>query len=220
MISPRISFGAAALIAAMFAASLYALAQLPHGAIVPIHFGFDGTPNGWAPAPVGLLLLPAMAAALSALFALLPRIDPRGGNLLRSEKAMGTIWLAVTLLCAAAHALVIAGALHIKLAGANLLMVLIGGFFVVVGNVFGKLRTNYMVGIRTPWTLADERVWDQTHRFGGRVFVAGGLAMIALCLAAPAARFLPAAYMTIIMCMVALPILKSYTLWRARVSSN
>jgi uncharacterized membrane protein len=150
MTTARISFGATILIAIMFGASLYTLALLPHGAQVPIHFGFDGTPNGWAPAPIGLLLMPAMAAGLSVLFALLPRIDPRGGNLLRSEKAVGTIWLAVVLLCAAAHYLVVAGALHVPFTGGKLIMVLIGGFFVVIGNVFGKLRANYMVGIRTP----------------------------------------------------------------------
>lgn len=220
MTTARISFGATILIAIMFGASLYTLALLPHGAQVPIHFGFDGTPNGWAPAPIGLLLMPAMAAGLSVLFALLPRIDPRGGNLLRSEKAVGTIWLAVVLLCAAAHYLVVAGALHVPFTGGKLIMVLIGGFFVVIGNVFGKLRANYMVGIRTPWTLADERVWDQTHRFAGRVFVAGGLAMIALCLAAPDAQLGAVGYMGIIMCMIILPIARSYQLWHSRVSSN
>lgn len=54
-----------------------------------------------------------------------------------------------------------------------------GVLFIVVGNVFGKLRWNYTVGIRTPWTLADERVWDKTHRFGGWVFVIGGFVLLA-----------------------------------------
>lgn len=53
---------------------------------------------------------------------------------------------------------------------------LVDGLFLVIGNVMGKLRPNYTVGIRTPWTLANDRVWDQTHRFGGKTFVfAGGL---------------------------------------------
>lgn len=48
-------------------------------------------------------------------------------------------------------------------------------FFVLIGNVMGKLRRNFYVGVRTPWTLASERVWNATHRFAAKTFVAGGL---------------------------------------------
>jgi uncharacterized membrane protein len=53
-------------------------------------------------------------------------------------------------------------------------------FFVLIGNVMGKLRRNFYVGVRTPWTLASERVWNATHRFAAKTFVAGGLVGLAL----------------------------------------
>jgi uncharacterized membrane protein len=47
-----------------------------------------------------------------------------------------------------------------------------------MGNYMGKLKPNWFVGIRTPWTLSSETVWNKTHRFGGKVFMLGGLIMI------------------------------------------
>ncbi|HMC92889.1 MAG TPA: SdpI family protein, partial [Allosphingosinicella sp.] len=40
----------------------------------------------------------------------------------------------------------------------------IGAMFVLIGNQLGKSRSMYLVGIRTPWTLASEEVWIRTHR--------------------------------------------------------
>jgi uncharacterized membrane protein len=48
-------------------------------------------------------------------------------------------------------------------------------FFILIGNVMGKLRRNFYLGVRTPWTLASERVWNATHRFAARIMVASGL---------------------------------------------
>jgi uncharacterized membrane protein len=53
-------------------------------------------------------------------------------------------------------------------------------FIILFGNVMGKLRRNFYIGVRTPWTLADERVWNATHRFAARTFVASGLVGLAL----------------------------------------
>jgi uncharacterized membrane protein len=45
----------------------------------------------------------------------------------------------------------------------------------LLGNVLGKVRRNFYIGVRTPWTLASEKVWDTTHRFAARAFVLAGL---------------------------------------------
>jgi uncharacterized membrane protein len=62
--------------------------------------------------------------------------------------------------------------------GADPGRVVLGGvslFFVLLGNVMGKVRRNFYIGIRTPWTLASERVWVDTHRLAGRTMVASGV---------------------------------------------
>ncbi len=60
---------------------------------------------------------------------------------------------------------------------------IIGGtclLIALLGNVMGKVRRNFYIGIRTPWTLASERVWNATHRFAAKTFMAGGLAGLVL----------------------------------------
>ena len=48
-------------------------------------------------------------------------------------------------------------------------------FFALMGNVMGKVRKNFYIGIRVPWTLASDRVWNDTHRLAAWLMVAGGI---------------------------------------------
>jgi len=203
-----------ALIAAMAAAGLWALLQLPEGARVPVHFNGRGEPDGWAGAGFGLFMLPGLALALLGLQGLLPRIDPRGDNLRRSAKALATIWCAVALLLALLQGHIVMLALGLAQPLPRLPLLLVGGLFVVMGNILGKLRPNFTVGIRTPWTLANERVWDQTHRFGGKAFVLAGAALLALSLAAPPAEWLMPAILAAALGPALAAVLRSWWLWR------
>jgi uncharacterized membrane protein len=54
------------------------------------------------------------------------------------------------------------------------MMFVLFAFFALLGNVMGKIKRNFFMGIRTPWTLADERVWHATHRYAGRLWLVGG----------------------------------------------
>jgi uncharacterized membrane protein len=60
-------------------------------------------------------------------------------------------------------------------------------FIGLIGNFLGKVKKNFYVGIRTPWTLASDKVWIGTHRLGARIMTFGGFACtIALWLGVPA----------------------------------
>jgi hypothetical protein len=66
--------------------------------------------------------------------------------------------------------------------------VFLGGiclFFALIGNVMGKVRRNFWMGVRTPWTLASEPVWNQTHRLAAWLFVAAGLVGFVLVMLLP-----------------------------------
>jgi uncharacterized membrane protein len=198
----------------MAAAGWMAIARTPPAALVAVHFGFDGRPNGFAHPVVAFLLLPAVAAGLWVLLAVAPRLDPRGANLARSQTAYGLIWLLVTMFMAAVQGAVIGIAAGENIAMPQLTAFLMAGLFVIAGNFMGKIRPNNFIGIRTPWTRANDRVWDQTHRLGGFVFVAAGLAMAAapFLISDPhrlmlAAALLPSA-------AVLVPVCWSYVLWR------
>ena len=116
---------------------------------------------------------------------LLPHIDPRGDNIRRSGPAYGTMLIAGTVWFGLFHAFIVAHALGFKINDLDAMGIFIdvfGALLIITGNVFGKLRWNFTLGIRTPWTLADERVWDKTHRFAGWLFVINGFIVLATAL--------------------------------------
>jgi uncharacterized membrane protein len=214
VVSRQSAMASAAMIALMAIAGIWALLQLPSDVQIPIHFNASGDADGWARPWFGLFVLPAIALVTWTIQALLPRIDPRGPNLARSATAYGTIWLAVTAVLAVVQAIIIATALGVDFNRGRLFLSLIAGLLIVVGNVMGKLRWNYTVGIRTPWTLADERVWDKTHRLGGRSLVLGGILLLATAFLplTPVSRGIAVVVIAAGACLTA--VVASYVYWR------
>jgi uncharacterized membrane protein len=203
------------LISAMILAGVWVVLELPSDARVPIHFDANGTPNGWAGPAMAVFMTPALAVMFWGLQWLLPKIDPRGDNLVRSAVAVSAIFTALTVLLTVVQGVIVAAAMGVQAPNFSLGLVLPGGLLVVIGNVLGKLRPNYSVGIRTPWTLDNERVWDQTHRFGGKISVLGGV-LLCLLAALPMEPTwqVPAVVVVSLVC-AATSVLKSYLLWRA-----
>ena len=204
-----------AVIAAMLLAGLCVVVALPSDARVAIHFDANGQPSGWASPAMAVFLMPVLAWLLWGLMRLLHKIDPRGDNLRQSAGAVRTISLTLTCLLAAVQAVIVAGALGAPAPKSSFGLLLVGGVLLVTGNVMGKLRPNHFVGIRTPWTLANDRVWDQTHRYGGKVFVLGGALLCVLgALSLVPGREGPAILVVTLACG-GLVTWRSYRLWRA-----
>jgi uncharacterized membrane protein len=179
----------AAMTLVMAAVSVWALTQLPD-APLPIQWGLDGRPLHFAPAPLALLLPPAVAAVLTLLFAVLPKIMPPRGDLTRSRlpyaiAATGTVAMLLVL-----HLLLIAYAFGAPVNVSGVGVAATGALVAVIGNYLPKTRYNYLLGIRTPWTLADERVWDRTHRFTGGWLMAAGVLALVIGLLAPSSPVL------------------------------
>ena len=204
----------ALLVIFMALAGMSALGRIPADSLVAIHFDVSGTPNGWAPAWIGLSLLPSISSFAWLLLHRLPAIDPSGDNVLRSRHAVRAIWLASIAVIALAQLLIVTQALGMRTPLGPVIGTTVGVVLAAIGNVMGKLRWNYTIGIRTPWTLFNERVWDKTHRFAGKVFVLVGAA-IAACSWFPAIQGIqkPVVISGIIL-VVVLPVLKSYLLWK------
>lgn len=218
MVDRRFLRAAGVIVAAMWLAGALALHRLPAGARVATHFDAAGAADGWSPATTGLFVVPAVASLMALLFGALPSLDPKGHNLMRSAKAVRTIGLAVLLLLAVVHLLVAGPALGLHWDVPRALLLALGALFAVIGNVLGKLRPSFTVGIRTPWTLADDRVWDQTHRFGGRCFVAGGLLLVAASFVEAGPHHLLALVLVVALGSTLACVLQSWRLWH-RVSN-
>ena len=147
-------------------------------ATVPTHWGLDGQVNGWGPSWLAAFLLPAILIAMYFLFDLLPKIDPRRENYADFKKVYAFFKTAIMVVLFGIYIIASLNAVGVVVSVAFWTPVLIGLLFIVIGNYFGKIRNNYFVGIRTPWTLASEENWNKTHRLGGKLFVLGGILMM------------------------------------------
>lgn len=152
--------------------------HIPDGPVA-IHFGLDGTPNGYQPRDTALLLMPGIALVLLVLLLwVLPAIMPKNTPIGRSAGAYGAIIMAVVAIQVVIQAALVLHAAGVPLDVGKVAFAGVGLLFVIIGNYLPKIRKNWIAGIRTPWTLSDERVWDKTHRAAGLWFVIGGLVML------------------------------------------
>lgn len=203
----------AVLIAGMMAVSVWAWPLIPATASIAVHFDLDGRANGWMSRDAALLIVPASAAILAVLFAVLPRFTRRKEGLAASSAGYLAGWIGTMTVLFVAHCAVIlkARGWHIDLAGSMSLVVAL--FFIAIGNVLGKTRPNAFVGVRTPWTRKSDYAWDKSNRAAGRMMVAAGLAS----LAAMAADGPKAAHIVLfggIAVMAVVSVTLSYIYWR------
>jgi uncharacterized membrane protein len=95
-------------------------------------------------------------------------------------------------------------------------LALVGALFVVIGNVLPLARSNFMFGIRTPWTLSSDRVWVRTHRLGGYMMTAAGFVMIAAGLLLPAELSIMVVVAAVASAAIA-PAVYSYLTWKREI---
>lgn len=168
--------------AALALFTIFIWVTLPDLEKYPLHWDANGNPDGHGSKRgvfLTLLLFPLSLIGLTSLFYFMPKMEPLRENLEKSETAYETIWILSIGFMTAVGALVAYAITSEKGAqlGSSPRLVVIGLslLFIGIGNVLGKVRQNFMMGIRTPWTLTSELSWEKTHRVGSRVFVFGGL---------------------------------------------
>jgi uncharacterized membrane protein len=163
---------AALLIAAMLIVTLVVYPDLPSQ--VPMHWNLRGEVDRYGD-KLEIFLMPAAMAVVALLFAALPWLSPRRFEVDTFRSTYLYIMLLVLAFMAYVHVLTIWVALSKPL---DVNRALLGALFLLLallGNVLGRVRRNFYIGVRTPWTLASEKVWDATHRFAARAFVLAGL---------------------------------------------
>lgn len=202
------------LVVTMLGAAYAVAASVPADLQLPAHWGLDGEPDRYSDKWTALALPPLMTAGLSLLFYFLPSLEPRKRGLERSQGLYLWGWASLLLLGAFLQLAVISTALDWALDAGDLVVGGIGLMLVLIGNQLGKSRSMYMVGIRTPWTLASEEVWIKTHRLGGKLMVLAGLLIVAAALLpVPEAILMPLTVAAIALSSV-VPAVYSFLLWR------
>lgn len=198
------------LLAAMFALAAAAWHTAPDR--IPMHWNLAGHVDRYGGRFEGLLAIPLLALAIYGLMILLPRLDPGRANYAAFGPAYSTLRLLLLVVMAALYGLV-----HLWMRGVHApigvwVPLIVGALFIVIGNLLGKVRPNWFVGIRTPWTLSSKVAWTGTHRAGRWVFIFMG-ALMMLCAALPAGWFIwtmAGAGVTGVLGLV----VYSYVLWR------
>lgn len=177
---------------------------------VPDHWDADGQPNGYASRFWAVAIWPLLILGLALLAALLPRISPRRFGMESFAGIYAALMLVIQgVVLVLGIAAMLAGAGH-AVPMATVAPLSVGVLLVVLGNYMGKLRRNFFVGIRSPWTLASEAVWERTHRLAGWVYVLAGVAMVVLALAGAMSGWVLAAVVVVLL----IPHACSYFIYR------
>lgn len=166
--------GSIVVVLVMLLMSLYAWQRLPADVQIPVHWNAVGEVDRYGGRFEGLFLLPLITLGIAVLFYALPWLDPRGANIRRSGKAYRILWLVMLLFFLIMHTVTLLAVLGSPINMSRVLLPALGMLFMVLGNYMGKIRRNYLMGIRTPWTLDNDVVWDRTHRLGGKLFMLSG----------------------------------------------
>jgi|SRR5665213_2283765 len=177
--------------------------------IVPTHFNYKGVPDDYSGKTFALLLLPVMNLIIYFILFYIPRIDPRRKNYAFFGSSYQNIRLLIHMLLAGIFIFITqttSGGAPLKM---NAFFSGILLFFALLGNYLRTVRSNFFVGIRTPWTLSSDLVWRKTHELAGKIWFYSGIIL------AIAVFFLPQVVATIVMfsgifLMAIIPIVYSY----------
>ncbi len=167
---------ALAILAGAGVLSWYFYAHFPEKVIT--HWNFYGQADGFSGKAFGAFYMPLILAAMYILFWVLPFFDPKKERYADFASAYFHFRFALLSCMFAVFAVAGFSNLGYKIPMDKTITVIIGLLFMYMGNLMGKIKNNWFVGIKTPWTLSSENVWNKTHRFGGYAFVIFGLMLI------------------------------------------
>lgn len=154
------------------AGHLLILDKLPE--TIPIHWNAAGEIDGYGHRSMDLIM-GALPLGLWILMTVLPKLDPRKENYEKHQKVYGLITLLLTLVMIVLSWITALAGLGYNVDVGTLTPMVLGVVFVVMGNYMPKIRSNYFVGVRTPWAIENTWVWRKTQWMGGITFILMGV---------------------------------------------
>ena len=204
------------IVVASIIASILVYSQLPGS--VPTHWDASGRVNGWSDRAWGAFVIPVILLVMWGLIRFLPRIDPRGENYVKFGGAFEGMFISVMLFLLALHFVVLRAALGYHVDMQRIIPIAMGLMFVAIGFFLPRAHPNWFVGIRTPWTLSSDVVWEKTHRLGGKVFVTAGVLIVLSAFIVPHSAHV--AMFALIAISAAILLVYSYLEWRREGSPH
>lgn len=189
-------------------------ADLP--AQLATHFGSDMKPDKYGDknemwTTLGIIMGVSLITYL--IMTNIGKIDPKNQTL-QSKAIMEKLGLTIVVFMSVLTIYIVYSAVQNE--SGNLLFILLGGLFAVLGNLLHSVKPNYFVGFRLPWTLESEDNWRKTHQLGGKVWVIGGLLIAILSLIVPVSQMFKV-FITLIILMVIIPSIYSYKQYQKSV---
>lgn len=180
------------------------------------HWGADGNADGWSSKAFAVFVPPFFIFVTHWICVLVTAANPKNKN--QSKKAIGLVFWICPIISLFANGIVYGTAFGIEFNMELLMPALFGVMFIVLGYYLPKFKQNYTLGIKVPWTLANEENWNKTHRLSGKLWIIGGLILMT-------SAFFPEEIMVIILVVVIavltiVPIVYSYYLYRKQMNNG
>ncbi|MDZ7290365.1 MAG: SdpI family protein [candidate division KSB1 bacterium] len=173
----KIEFVMLGMVLIAFALGIYFYPQMPER--VASHWNARGEVDGYMSKFWGMFLLPIILVPMVLLFIAIPRIDPLKANIAKFRKYFDGFITLLTIFLLAIYLQTILWNKGMHISPNITFPIGLGLLFFYIGILCDNAKRNWFIGIRTPWTLSNEKVWEKTHRLGGKLFkIAGVLALI------------------------------------------
>ena len=203
---------------ALAVASLFILAPIPAGVILwsrlpeelPIHWGFNGEADAFAPKPFAVFGVPLLMLAIFWLCLIVTSRDKKNEG--QSKKVQASVIWLVPLMSCVLGVITYCAALEVEMQIHRAVLALLGAVAIVLGNYLPKCKQNRTIGIKVKWTLESEENWNRTHRFAGRLWFVCGILLAACALLPEKTAYIATAPLVAVITF--LPIAYSYIIFR------
>lgn len=153
-------------------ASIIVYKNLPD--LMPMHWNIKGQVDSYGPKELMAFLSPIMMLGVWLGMLFLPRIDPRKDNYIKFEKSYTVIISTLITFFFVIHIVTLLISSGYNVPMHVVVPFMIGLLFMIIGYYLPKSKSNFFYGIKTPWTLSSDKVWDKTHKLGGKIFFVSG----------------------------------------------
>lgn len=198
------------LILAVVLAGIFLWNQLPEQ--MASHWNEQDQVDGYMGKFWGVFMVPLIMVGITLLFLAIPYIDPLKKNIASFRGLFNAFIVLFNVFMAYIHALTLAWNLgHTGFRMSTLMLPAMGLLFIFIGFLLKKAKRNFFIGIRTPWTLSSDKVWDETHRLGSKLFIAAGVITFVGILFPDQAFIL---LMVTVIAAALIAVIYSYLVWR------
>ncbi len=195
---------------APFIVSYFLWDKLPEE--VPTHFNIKGEADDWGPRWINALMIPGIGVITYIMLLVLPMIDPKK-KISNTQKPIAAIRIFTSIFFVFLYAFVMTVSMGIEVNLTHYIYLGTGSLFLILGNYMNSVKPNYFIGIRTPWTLENPEVWKKTHRLGSKIWVVGGLFLMAIPFVLPI-EWMVIGSTSLVLVLAGIPAIYSYVIFK------